>query len=38
MENGAIPELYADDKKPLSNRNDILKSAENVYTKETRHC
>ena len=26
MQNGIIPELYADDKKPSRNTNDILKS------------
>ena len=42
MQNGTISEFYADDKKPSSNPNDILKSAKNFYTKETNvkscHC
>ena len=42
MQDGTISEFYADDKKPSSNPNDILKSAKNFCTKETNvkscHC
>ena len=35
MQNGAISDLYADDKKPSTNLNDILESAKYFYAKET---
>ena len=34
MQNGAKFELYADDEKPSSNLDGILKSSKHFYTKE----